>query len=92
MRIEFVNLRNHPVEIFWDSRTPRSGLDNYLAFTQEIQANPKKFWTNGVVKPGRALELNSFEHHVFVAVDEQTKQVVWVGAVQKDSENEFKIE
>lgn len=85
IQIEFTNTRKSQVDLYWDAMTPRSGFEDLQAFTNAFKTNKDRFHSQGVLKAGRALELNSFESHVFVAIDSETKECVWVGAVSPDN-------
>ncbi|KAH9251026.1 hypothetical protein BASA81_011086 [Batrachochytrium salamandrivorans] len=90
LRIEFINTSKQELQVFWDGNTPQTGLDDLEQFTKQYSVNPDRFHLQGSLKPGRRVELTSYNGHVFVTVDVTTKQVVHV-AVASESNTEFKL-
>lgn len=91
LTVNFVNTRKHNLVLYWDSTTPKTGLTNFQAFTEQVKNNPARFHKQADMQPGRAMELNSYKSHVFVGVDTSTDQVVFVGAVD-ETRLDFMIE
>ena len=80
--MSFRNSYGSPVDLYWDSNAPVSGLKDYDFFTELFRGEGEaRFKRQTTIQPNAEVALNSYESHVFVGVDPSTKTVVWVGKV-----------
>jgi hypothetical protein len=89
-RSRMVQFLNKPstitVDIYWDANAPVTGFEDLAEFTRAFQVDSTtgfpRFKHQGTLQPGRQLEVNSYETHVFVSVNQATKEVVAVNVVK----------
>ena len=86
LSISFLNTREFPVKIFWDSTVPEFADDklDLAYFTAEFNkdVDHKRFVEQMDLPARRESELTSYSGHLFIAVNPDTNEVLWNGVVR----------